>query len=177
MILRLRFGAGRLARIATPPDDSPGSPRGKCKAPILYQRIIAPLFRAGLLLGNMTTGKQTKVVVVVDDDESVRESLEALIQTAGLRVLAFASAEEFLNSGQQGHTACLITDIRMPGMSGLELQTRLNEGCHKIPIIFITGHGEEKVRMQALRAGAVEFLIKPFDDDALLDSVRAALST
>jgi FixJ family two-component response regulator len=125
----------------------------------------------------MTPGKDTKVVVVVDDDESVRESLEALIQTVGLRALAFSSAEEFLDSGQQGRTACLITDIRMPGMSGLELQTRLNEDRFKIPIIFITAHGEEKVRMQALRAGAVEFLIKPFDDEALLDSVRAALSS
>jgi FixJ family two-component response regulator len=117
------------------------------------------------------------MVVIVDDDESVRESLEALIQIAGLRALAFASAEQYLDSGQQRHTACLITDIRMPGMSGLELQARLNEDRYKIPIIFITGHGEEKVRMQALRAGAVEFLIKPFDDGALLDSVRAALSS
>ncbi|MGA2051031.1 MAG: response regulator, partial [Terracidiphilus sp.] len=131
----------------------------------------------GLWLGNMRTGKETKMVVIVDDDESVRESLEALIQIAGLRALAFASAEQYLDSGQQRHTACLITDIRMPGMSGLELQARLNEDRYKIPIIFITGHGEEKVRMQALRAGAVEFLIKPFDDGALLDSVRAALSS
>lgn len=144
---------------------------------MLYQRIIAVSSITGLLLGNMTPGKDTKVVVVVDDDESVRESLEALIQTVGLRALAFSSAEEFLDSGQQGRTACLITDIRMPGMSGLELQTRLNEDRFKIPIIFITAHGEEKVRMQALRAGAVEFLIKPFDDEALLDSVRAALSS
>jgi FixJ family two-component response regulator len=120
---------------------------------------------------------ETKVVVVVDDDESVRESLEALITTVGLQARAFASAEEFLDSGQQANTACLISDIRMPGMSGLELQTRLNADRCKIPIIFITAHGEEKVRMQALRAGAVEFLIKPFDDDALLDSVRAALSS
>ena len=143
---------------------------------MLYQRIIAPLFIPGFLLANIRTGKETKIVVVVDDDESVRESLEALIETVGLRALPFASAEELLDSGQQGHTACLITDIRMPGMSGSELQTRLNEDRYKIPIIFITGHGEEKVRMQALRAGAVEFLIKPFDDDALIDSVRAVLS-
>jgi FixJ family two-component response regulator len=152
-------------------------PGAESRTPVLYQRIIAVSSITGLLLGNMTPGKDTKVVVVVDDDESVRESLEALIQTVGLRALAFSSAEEFLDSGQQGRTACLITDIRMPGMSGLELQTRLNEDRFKIPIIFITAHGEEKVRMQALRAGAVEFLIKPFDDEALLDSVRAALSS
>lgn len=125
----------------------------------------------------MTTVKEPRVVAVVDDDESVREALDALIRTAGFATLAFASAEEFLNSGQQRHTGCLITDIRMPGMSGLELQSRLNEGHYKIPIIFITAHGEEKVRMQALRAGAVEFLVKPFDDEAMLDSVRAALDS
>jgi FixJ family two-component response regulator len=95
--------------------------------------------------------------------------------TAGLDVLAFASAEGFLDSGQQANIGCLISDIRMPGMSGLELQARLNEDDYKIPIIFITAHGEEKVRMQALRAGAVEFLIKPFDDEAMLERIASAL--
>jgi FixJ family two-component response regulator len=89
---------------------------------------------------------------------------------------AFASAEEFLKSGQQYHTACLITDIRMPGMSGLDLQARLNSERRRIPIIFITAHGDTNMRMQALRAGAVEFLAKPFNDDVLLDHVRAALA-
>jgi FixJ family two-component response regulator len=88
---------------------------------------------------------------------------------------AFASADEFLRSGQQHHTACLITDIRMPGMSGLELQAHLNADRCRIPTIFITAHGDAKMRMQAMRAGAVEFLAKPFDDEALLESVRAAL--
>jgi FixJ family two-component response regulator len=145
--------------------------------PTLYQRIIARPLSAGLSLGNMTTLKVPKVVVIVDDDESVRESLDALIKAVGLPAMAFASAEEFLNSGQEQNTACLISDIRMPGMSGLELQARLSKAGYKIPIIFITAHGEEKVRMQALRAGAVEFLTKPFDDEALLDSVHAALSS
>lgn len=91
--------------------------------------------------------------------------------------MTFASSEEFLNSGEEKHTACLIADIRMPGISGLELQAKLNEAHQRIPIIFITAQGDEKLRLQALRAGAVEFLTKPFDDQALLDSVRAALET
>jgi FixJ family two-component response regulator len=123
----------------------------------------------------MTTARNRRVVAIVDDDESVREALEALVMTAGLDVLAFASAEGFLDSGQQENIGCLISDIRMPGMSGLELQARLNEDDYKIPIIFITAHGEEKVRMQALRAGAVEFLTKPFDDEAMLERIASAL--
>jgi len=118
-----------------------------------------------------------RLVVIVDDDELVRESVNGLMKAAGFPALTFASAEEFLNSGKQEHTACLIADIRMPGMSGLDLQSRLNRDNLKIPIIFITAQGDEKMRMQALRAGAVEFLAKPIDDDALLDSVRAALNS
>lgn len=117
------------------------------------------------------------MVAIVDDDELIRDALHGLMKAAGLHALSFASAEEFLNSGKQQHTACLIADIRMPGMSGLELQSRLNKERHRIPIIFITAQGDEKMRMQALRAGAVEFLSKPFDDEVLLDSVRAALNS
>ena len=117
------------------------------------------------------------MIVIVDDDELVRESLNGLMKAAGFQALTFASAEEFLNSGKQEQTACLIADIRMPGMSGLDLQSRLNKDKLRIPIIFITAQGDEKMRMQALRAGAVEFLAKPFDDDVLLDSVRAALNS
>ena len=116
-----------------------------------------------------------KLVAIVDDDDSVRSALQGLLKAVGLPAQAFASAEEFLKSGQQHQTACLIADIRMPGMSGLELQAQLNAERCRIPIIFITAHGDSKMRMQALRAGAVEFLAKPFDDEALLDSVRAAL--
>ena len=117
------------------------------------------------------------MVVIVDDDESVRNALQGLIKAVGLPARAFASAEEFLKSGQQRQAGCLITDIRMPGMSGLELQAHLNAERCRIPIIFITAHGDEKMRMQALRAGAVEFMAKPFDDEALLESVRAALES
>jgi FixJ family two-component response regulator len=124
---------------------------------------------------NVATEEKPKVVAIVDDDESIRGALHGLMKAAGFAARAFASAEEYLNSGEQQRTACLIADIRMPGMSGLELQSKLNLDHHRIPIIFITAHGDEKMRMQALRAGAVEFLTKPFDDEALVDSVRAAL--
>src|SRR5215210_7615882 len=116
-----------------------------------------------------------KVVAIVDDDEAVRVALEGLLRSAGLTARAFESAENFLESVQQLHTGCLITDIRMPGMSGLELQAKLNAEHCRIPIIFITAHGDAQMRMQALRAGAVEFLAKPFNDEFLLETVRAAL--
>src|ERR1700719_4323860 len=118
---------------------------------------------------------KTKFVAILDDDDSMRTALQGLLKSAGMPAQAFASAEEFLKSGQQHETACLIADIRMPGMSGLELQAQLNAEHCRIPIIFITAHGDTKMRMQALRAGAVEFLTKPFNDEALLESVRTAL--
>src|SRR5271157_2982257 len=125
----------------------------------------------------MTIQGSTKFVSIVDDDESVREALLGMMKAVGLPVQAFESAEGFLQSGQQDQTACLITDIRMPGMSGLELQAKLNADHCKIPIIFITAHGDVKMRMQALRAGAVEFLAKPYDDEVLLANVRAAMAS
>jgi FixJ family two-component response regulator len=120
---------------------------------------------------------KAKMVAVVDDDDLMRGALLGLLKSAGLLARAYASADEFLTSGDQHDTACLITDIRMPGMSGLELQAQLNAGHCRIPTIFITAHGDAKMRMQAMRAGAVEFLAKPFDDEALLESVRAALES
>lgn len=123
----------------------------------------------------MPTQVRTKLVAIVDDDESVRNALQGLMKAAGLHAQAFASAEEFLESGRQHETRCLITDIRMPGMSGLDLQARLNSERCRIPTIFITAHGDTTMRMQALRAGAVEFLTKPFNDDALLEQVKTAL--
>lgn len=123
----------------------------------------------------MITQASGRIVAVIDDDESCRTALKEMLRSAGLSALAFASAEDFLKSGQQRQTGCLISDIRMPGMSGLELQAKLNADRCRIPTIFITAHGDEKMRMQALRAGAVEFLAKPFDDEALLERVRTAL--
>ena len=116
-------------------------------------------------------------MAIVDDDDSMRSALVGLLESAELDAQSFASAEEFLQSGQQHAIACLIADIRMPGMSGLELQAQLNAERRRIPIIFITAHGDEKMRMRALRAGAVEFMAKPFNDEALLESVRAALES
>jgi len=118
-----------------------------------------------------------QLVAIVDDDESLRSAVRGLMKEAGLDARAFASAEDFLNSGLLIQTGCLIADIRMPGMSGLELQHALNARDCRIPTIFITAHGDAKMRLQAMRAGAVEFLAKPFDDEVLLDSVRAALET
>ncbi len=123
----------------------------------------------------MAIQTKEKVVAIVDDDELMRIALQGMLKSVGLPSQAFESAEAFLNSGQQQQAACLIADIRMSGMSGLELQAQLNAEHCRIPTIFITAHGDTKMRMQALRAGAVEFLAKPFDDEVLLESVRAAL--
>lgn len=125
----------------------------------------------------MGTQMNTKLVAVVDDDDLIRSALQGLLKAVGLPTATFGSAEEFLTSAQKSQVACLIADIRMPGMSGLDLQAKLNIERCRIPIIFITAHGDEKMRMQALRAGAVEFLAKPFNDEALLESVRAALES
>ena len=123
----------------------------------------------------MAIHENSKVIAIVDDDAAVRVALEGLLRSAGLTARAFDSAEKFIESGQQFQTGCLIADIRMPGMSGLELQATLNSEQCRIPIIFITAHGDTQMRMQALRAGAVEFLAKPFNDEVLLETVRAAL--
>jgi len=125
----------------------------------------------------MAMQSESSLVAIVDDDDLMRSALQGLLKAVGLPSRAFASAEEFLNSGQQHQTACLIADIRMSGISGLELQTRLNAEHCQIPTIFITAHGDAQMRMQALRAGAVEFLTKPFDDEALIESVQAALES
>jgi FixJ family two-component response regulator len=125
----------------------------------------------------MASQGETKVVAIVDDDDLVRSALQGLLKAVGLPARAFASAEEFLQSGQQHHVACLIADIRMSGMSGLELQAKLNADNIRIPTIFITAHGDAPMRMRALRAGAVEFMEKPFDDEVLLENVRVALES
>src|SRR5437899_12252286 len=113
----------------------------------------------------MAALEKTKMVAIVDDDDLMRSALQGLLKAVGLPAQAFASAEEFLKSGQQHQTGCLIADIRMPGMSGLELQAKLNVEACRIPTIFITAHGDEKMRLQALRAGAGEIMTNPFDDE------------
>jgi FixJ family two-component response regulator len=125
----------------------------------------------------MARERKAKMVAVVEDDESYRAAVRRLLKSAGLPVRSFASAEDFLKSGQQQETGCLIADIQMPGMSGLDLQAKLNAEHCPIPIIFITAHGDEEMRLQAMRAGAVKFLAKPFDGAILLESVRVALQS
>src|SRR5580700_11249255 len=115
------------------------------------------------------------LISVVDDDESIRRTTTLLIESFGFRATAFESAESFLKSGQLHETSCLIIDIQMPGMNGLELQSELAAAGYKIPIIFITAHDNKESRQQALQAGAVAFLGKPFSDALLLQIIRAAL--
>jgi FixJ family two-component response regulator len=115
------------------------------------------------------------LVFVVDDDSSIRDALTSLIRAVGLRVEAFGSAREFLAHQRQNAPGCLVLDVRRPRMSGLELQRRLTTAKCRIPLIFITAHGDEDARAQALGAGAVDFLYKPFSDEVLLSAVQAAL--
>jgi FixJ family two-component response regulator len=123
----------------------------------------------------MAREKKKQMVAVVEDDDSYRVAVQRLLKSAGFSVQSFATAEDFLRSGRQHETGCLITDIRMPGMSGLDLQAKLNVDHCLIPTIFITAHGDEDMRLQAMRGGAVKFMVKPFDCAILLESVRAAL--
>jgi FixJ family two-component response regulator len=115
-------------------------------------------------------------VFVVDDDPSVRRGLERLLRSAGYRAETFASTREFLERGDAEAGGCLVLDVRMPGQSGLELYDVLAAAGYSLPVIFITGHGDIPMAVRAIKAGAVDFLPKPFDDDALLEAVRQALA-
>lgn len=115
------------------------------------------------------------IVFVVDDDDSVREALSSLIRSVGLHVRTFASASEFLAFGRPDATACLVLDVRMPGLNGLELQQELSAGERPLPIIFITGHGDIPMTVRAMKAGAVDFLAKPFREQDLLDAISHSL--
>jgi FixJ family two-component response regulator len=123
----------------------------------------------------MNIGQDSRHVAIIDDDDSVRQALQDLVETQGLSTVCFASAEQFLDFEARYQAACVICDIRMPGMSGLDLQAKLKAERFRVPIIFITAHGNAEMRTRALRDGAVEFLTKPFDDAVLLKSVHAAL--
>lgn len=118
---------------------------------------------------------QVPLISIVDDDESVREALKSLIDSMGFHAEVFASGEAFLNSQQISRTVCLIADVRMPGMTGLELQDRLNAANSSIPIIFISAHDDGEARARGLRAGAVDFLKKPFSEDSLVRAISACL--
>src|SRR5713101_662757 len=123
----------------------------------------------------MAVDRTSRLIAIIDDDEAMQDSLRDLMEAAGLVARCFGSAEEFLESGLHRQAACLISDIRMPKMSGLQLQERLKEEECTIQIIFITAHGDARLRIQAMREGAVEFLAKPFDHHLLLKRVRVAL--
>jgi two-component system response regulator FixJ len=114
-------------------------------------------------------------VTIVDDDQAVRDALSNLLESVGMLVEVFASAEDFVNSRQSNKRTCLILDIQLPGMSGLELQHQLAAGKNLIPIIFITAHGEDRLREQTLQDGAVGFFCKPFSSEDLLSTVHSAL--
>jgi FixJ family two-component response regulator len=117
------------------------------------------------------------MIVIVDDDESVREATKFLVMSLGYPVLTFASAEEYLGSEQVLATSCLISDLKMPGMNGVELQKRLIADGHRIPTIFVTAFFDEEVRSRALRAGALGFLSKPFKDQSLIECLNKALQS
>jgi FixJ family two-component response regulator len=115
------------------------------------------------------------MISIVDDDAIVREATLNLVRSHGLTGAAFASAEEFLGSDNMNHTACLIADVQLPGLSGIELQTRLRTDGNQTPVIFITAFPEARIQAQALDAGAVGFLSKPYDADSLIDCIDKAL--
>ncbi len=125
--------------------------------------------------GSETVPSAPSIVFVVDDDVSVRESLELLIQNEGWQAETFASAQEFLHYPRAAHPSCLILDVSLPGLNGLDLQQRLAAERTDMPIIFITGHGDIPMTVRAMKAGAVEVLAKPFDDEVLLNAIRQAL--
>jgi len=115
------------------------------------------------------------LISIIDDDESVRRTTKLLIESFGYRAAVFESAEAFLNSDQLSDTSCLVVDLQMPGMNGLQFQRRLAAEGNSIPIIFITSYGNKESRQQAMEAGAVAFLDKPFNDEQLLQNIRSAL--
>jgi FixJ family two-component response regulator len=130
-------------------------------------------------LGNGRVSREPiiSLIGVVDDDESVRDALDSLVRSAGYRCAVFPSAEAFLDSGELDKTDCALLDVRMPGMNGLDLQSRLRQIRSSIPVIFITAHADEQTRERALQDGAIAFFGKPFNDDALLSSIQAALGS
>jgi len=119
---------------------------------------------------------KASLIGIVDDDSGVRESISSLVRSAGFRAAMFSSAEDFLRSEELKHAACLILDVRMPGITGLDLQSRLVERACRLPIIFATGYADEDAQRWALEKGAVAFLYKPFVDETLFAAIRVALS-
>jgi FixJ family two-component response regulator len=132
-------------------------------------------FHGAAARGGRTVIDTDSVVFVIDDDPSIREAISSLIRSVGMRVETLGSAQEFLTGRAPEAPSCLVLDVRMPGLSGLDLQRELAQAGIHIPIIFITGHGDIPMTVQAMKAGAVEFLSKPFRDQDLLDAIRDAI--
>ncbi len=124
----------------------------------------------------MSTMQPEPIIYVIDDDDAVRQSLEFLLKTAGMTVRGFEHAKAFLDLLPQVQQGCVITDVRMPGMSGIDLLSRLKDTNPELPVIVITGHGDISLAVEAMKIGAIDFLEKPFDDDQLIAAVRAALN-
>ncbi len=121
------------------------------------------------------TSPDTSIVFVIDDDAAVREAIQGLLKSVGLRSASFGTAQEFLSSQRTDEPSCLVLDVRLPGVNGLDFQGHLAEAGVSIPIIFITGHGDIPMSVRAMKSGAVEFLTKPFRDQDLLDAINQAL--
>jgi FixJ family two-component response regulator len=145
---------------------------------------MASLLSSSTLLGPQigciplnNTQLKIGIIAIVDDDEPLREALGSVMKAAGFSIDTFSSAEDFLDSPYRDTTACLILDVRLPGMSGIELQRRLLDANSRIPIIFISGHGDASYREVVMKAGAAAFLNKPVRSDALLKAIRGALAT
>ena len=116
------------------------------------------------------------VVAAVDDDRRVRESIHSVLESAGYEAVVFGSAEEFLESGVLSRATCVIADVRLPGIHGIELQLRIRQERAQLPVIFVTAHDDDEIRQQALRDGAVDFMVKPFDAATLLENVERAVN-
>jgi FixJ family two-component response regulator len=123
----------------------------------------------------MTTTDRTPIVIVIDGDASVRGALQRLLETINLEAWLFASPQDFLSSGQTDRPACIVMDIRLPGLGGFEVQAELARQGSRLPIVFITGHGDVRMSVRAMKTGAVEFLTKPFSDQEFLEAVQGAL--
>jgi FixJ family two-component response regulator len=133
-------------------------------------------WQAGLLTGRTKVADEPEAIVfVVDDDDDVRRALARLIESVGLNVESFASAQEFLQRSAPSGPACIVLDVRMPGLSGLDLQQKLADSGMDVPIIFMTGHGTVPMTVRAMKAGAVDFMEKPFDEQVMLDAIQQAI--
>ena len=145
-------------------------------AALLLEKDLTLVFQFRFEMSTEESVPESKAIVfVVDDDVSMREALESLIRSAGFKVETFASAQDFLARRRADVPACLVLDVQLPGLSGLDLQKRIIEANREIPIVFITGHGDVPTSVRAMKAGAVEFLIKPFSDRDLLDAIQQAI--